>query len=280
MTARLLNGNRLGATPGNLIAWGYALIILGPMLWIFSNSFKRQIDILMGTTIAPITLSNYEGIINSRQSQFLWNLFNSLVVAVSSTAAVLVIATLAAFTIVRLEPPRWVTYLLLGWALIFHMLPTLTFVGSWYVMFAELGLHGTYTALILTHIVHNLPQAMFLMTGFVLNIPKELVQAARIDGCSYRQIFTHLIVPLSMGGMAAAGALAFISSWSDFAIALNLSNKETMTAPVAIATFAQEHQIRYGEMAAASVLSMVPALIFILFGQRFVVRGLLAGAMK
>ena len=132
----------------------------------------------------------------------------------------------------------------------------------------------------LTHIVHSLPQTVFLMVGFLLNIPKDLIQAARMDGCSYGQLFRRIVLPLSLGGMAAAGALAFIQSWSDFAIALNLTDQDTMTAPVAIATFAQEHQIRYGEMAAASVLSMIPALILILFGQRYVVRGLMAGAVK
>lgn len=269
-----------GGMAGNLVAWGYAFLILGPMVWILSNSFKRQIDILMGTTIAPVTLLNYQSIINSRQSHFLWNLWNSAVVSVVSTALVLIIATLAAFTVARLQPPRWVTFILLGWAVVFHMLPTLTFIGSWYVMFTQIGLHGTYTALILTQVVQGLPMALFLMIGFVSNIPKELVQAARLDGCTYAQVFRHLILPLSFGGMAAAGALAFISAWSDFAVALNLSNKDTMTAPVAIANFAQEHQILYGQMAAASILSMIPALAFIMFGQRFVVRGLLAGAVK
>lgn len=269
-----------GGIAGNLVAWGYAFLILGPMVWILSNSFKRQIDILMGTTIAPVTLLNYQSIINSRQSHFLWNLWNSAVVSVVSTALVLIIATLAAFTVARLQPPRWVTLILLGWAVVFHMLPTLTFIGSWYVMFTQVGLHGTYTALILTQVVQGLPMALFLMIGFVSNIPKELVQAARLDGCTYAQVFRHLILPLSFGGMAAAGALAFISAWSDFAVALNLSNKDTMTAPVAIANFAQEHQILYGQMAAASILSMIPALAFIMFGQRFVVRGLLAGAVK
>ncbi|AEQ51246.1 carbohydrate ABC transporter permease [Pelagibacterium halotolerans] len=277
MKSRAFSAGNIG---GNLVAWGYALIILGPMAWILSNSFKRQIDILMGTTVAPVTTSNYVNIIASRQSDFLWNLFNSGLVAVISTALVLAIATVSAFTVVRLSAPRWFTFGILGWALIFHMLPTLTFVGSWYVMFSQMGLHGSYLAIILTHTVNNLPLAIFLMMGFLLNIPKELVQAARLDGCNYRQVFIHLVIPLSMGGMAAAGALTFINSWSDFAIALNLSNRDTMTAPVAIATFAQEHQIRYGEMAAASVLSMIPALVFILFGQRFVVRGLLAGAVK
>ena len=265
---------------GNLVVWGYALLILAPMTWILSNSFKRQIDILMGRTIAPITLSNYDSLLWSRQSHFLDNVLNSTIVAVTSTALVLVFATLAAFTLVRLNPPRWVIFIVLGWSLIFHMLPTLTFVGVWYWMFSHIGLQGTYTALILTHTVQNLPMALFLMTGFILNVPPELVQAARLDGCTYGKVFRHVILPLSFGGMAAAGALAFIGSWSDFAISLNLSDSNTATVPVAIATFAQEHQIRYGEMAAGSVLSMVPALIFILFGQRFVVRGLLAGAVK
>jgi multiple sugar transport system permease protein len=265
---------------GQMVAWGYALLILAPMVWILSNSFKRQIDILMGRAIAPFTLANYDSLLWSRQSHFLDNVLNSSIVAVTSTALALLIATLAAFTIVRLDPPKWVVVIVLGWSLIFHMLPTLTFVSAWYWMFSRVGLLGTYTALILTHTVHNLPMALFLMTGFVMNIPRELVQAARLDGCTYGQVFRHLIVPLSLGGMAATGALAFINSWSDFAIALNLSDPRTTTVPVAIATFAQEHQIRYGEMAAGSVLSMIPALAFILFGQRFVVRGLLAGAVK
>src|SRR3546814_21103983 len=119
----MINRRDLEGIGGNLLAWGYALIILGPMVWIFSNSFKRQIDILMGTTIAPFTLSNYQQIISSRQSNFLWNLWNSAVVSVTSTVLVLAIATVAAFTLARLQPPRWVSFVLLGWALVFHMLP-------------------------------------------------------------------------------------------------------------------------------------------------------------
>lgn len=265
---------------GHLVAWGYALIILGPMLWILSNSFKRQIDILMGAGLTKPVLTNYNTVLFSRQSDFLMNLWNSAVVSVTSTIIVLAIATLAAFTILRLEPPKWAILLLMGWALIFHMLPTLTFVGSWYIMFTNLNLHGTFLVLILTHSVNALPQTMFLMIGFLMNIPKELIHSARIDGCSYGQVFRRIVVPLSYGGLAAAGALAFIQSWSDFAISLNLSDKDTMTAPVAIATYAQEYQILYGEMAASSVISMIPALVLILFGQRLVVRGLMAGALK
>ena len=143
-------------TGGDMVAWGYALLIVGPLVWILSNSFKRPIDILMGKMVAPVTDANYVSILFSRQSDFLANLLNSAIVAVSATALALLIATVAAFTIVRLTPPRWVSFLVLGWALVFHMLPTLTFVGSWYVMFSQANLHGTYLALILTHTVHIL----------------------------------------------------------------------------------------------------------------------------
>jgi len=269
-----------GRVAANVLVWGYAVIILVPTLWVLSNAFKYKIDIITGTTFSPITWGNFEQLLFSRQSQFLWNLLNSALVAVGSTAIVIVIATMAAFTLGRLRVPGWVRWLILGWALLFQMLPTLTFVGSWYVMWSAIGLHGTYISVILTHVVHNLPMGLFLMMSFMSALPHEIFQAARMDGCTNGQMFWRVAFPLVRGGMIAATALIFIFSWSDFAIALTLTSPTTMTAPVAIATFAQEYDIRYGEMAAGTLLSIVPALILILVGQRFIVSGLLAGAVK
>lgn len=269
-----------GRVAANVLVWGYAGIILLPTLWVLSNAFKYKIDIITGATLSPVTWSNFEQLLFSRQSQFLWNLLNSAFVAVSSTAIVIVIATMAAFTLGRLRVPGWVRWPILAWALLFQMLPTLTFVGSWYVMWSAIGLHGTYVSVILTHVVHNLPMGLFLMLSFMSALPHEIFQAARMDGCSNSQMFWRVAFPLVRGGMIAATALIFIFSWSDFAIALTLTSPATMTAPDAIATFAQEYDIRYGEMAAGTLLSIVPALILILVGQRFIVRGLLAGAVK
>ena len=269
-----------GRVAANVLVWGYAGIILLPTLWVLSNAFKYKIDIITGATLSPVTWSNFEQLLFSRQSQFLWNLLNSAFVAVSSTAIVIVIATMAAFTLGRLRVPGWVRWPILAWALLFQMLPTLTFVGSWYVMWSAIGLHGTYVSVILTHVVHNLPMGLFLMLSFMSALPHEIFQAARMDGCSNSQMFWRVAFPLVRGGMIAATALIFIFSWSDFAIALTLTSPATMTVPVAIATFAQEYDIRYGEMAAGTLLSIVPALILILVGQRFIVRGLLAGAVK
>jgi len=269
-----------GKIAANSLVWGYALIILVPIIWVVSNSFKRQIDILTGKTFAPFTWSNYESLLFSRQSDFLGNLLNSVIISSIATTAVIMIATMAAYTLVRLNPPKWVKWMLLGWALFFHMLPTLTFVGSWFIMFSSVGLHGTYFAMISTLIVMNLPVALFLMVTFTEAVPVEIIQAARMDGCNSRQTFFQVVFPLVRGGMIAAAALVFIFAWSDFSVAVVLTSKDTMTVPVAIATFAQEFEIKYGEMAAGSVLSMIPAITLILFGQKFVVRGLLAGAVK
>ncbi len=267
-------------TLAGMVVWGYALVILGPTVWVLSNAFKYKIDIITGATFSPFTWINFNELLFSRQSHFLWNLFNSTVIGIASTAIVIVIATMAAFTLACLDIRPWVRWAVLGWALLFHMLPTLTFVGSWYLMFSSVGLHGTYFAVIMTHAVHNLPMALFLMMSFVGALPRELIQAARMDGCSYDQVFWRIAFPLVRGGMIAATALTFIFSWSDFAISLTLTSRETMTIPVAIATFAQEYDIRYGEMAAGTLLSIVPALLLILVGQSFIVRGLLAGAVK
>ena len=269
-----------GQLISNSIVWGYALLILAPMAWVISNAFRRQIDILQGKLISPFTWSNFEELLFSRQSDFLMNLLNSAIVATSATVIIILVASMAAFTLGRLNVPGWFKWTLLGWALLFNMLPTLTFIGSWYVMFANLGLHGTYFAIIITQVVIHLPLAIFLLLNFLDGIPDELLQAARMDGLSDAQTFRKIILPLLRGGLIATAALVFIFAWSDFAVALNLTSSETMTAPVAISTYAQEYEIRYGEMAAGSVLSMLPALTLILIGQRFVVNGLLAGAVK
>ena len=270
----------IGHVLSNSLVWGYAFLIIGPMTWVLSNAFRYQIDILTGKLVAPVTLDNFRELLFSRQSEFLTNLFNSAVVASISTAIIIVVATMAAFTLARLSIAKWIRWCVLSWALVFHMLPTLTFVGSWYMMFTALGLHGTYVAVISAHVVSGLPIALFLMLTFIGALPEELIQAARMDGCAYGDMFWRIIFPLVRGGMIATAALVFIFSWSDFAMALTLTSPETMTAPVAIATFAQEFEIRYGEMAAGAALSIVPALTLILVGQRFVVSGLLAGAVK
>ena len=153
-------------------------------------------------------------------------------------------------------------------------------VGPWYVMFRMLGWHNTSTALILTHVALNLPIGIAVMSIFIRDVPLELEEAARIDGCSSWQLLLRIIVPLVKPGLAATGILVFVFSWNEFAVALNLTARQTATVPVAIAKFAQEYEIKNGVMAAAAILSVIPAVLLLLFAQRHIVRGLTAGSGK
>ncbi|WP_457662547.1 carbohydrate ABC transporter permease [Sinorhizobium medicae] len=118
-----------------------------------------------------------------------------------------------------------------------------------------------------------------MMSAFE-NIPRELEEAAVVDGCRTLTAFFVILLPLALPGLIAAGLLSFLFSWSEFSIALNLTTKETYTIPVAIASYAGENEIMHGQMAAASVLSTIPAVVLMFFGQRFILGGLTAGAVK
>ena len=115
---------------------------------------------------------------------------------------------------------------------------------------------------------------------FMQDVPGEILEAARIDGASGPQLLARIVVPLIRPGLAAAGVLAFVFSWNEFTVTLDLSQRQTATVPIAIGKFAQENTINYTEMAAAALLATVPAVILLLLAQRFIVRGLTAGAVK
>lgn len=265
---------------GYLMLAAGVFIILGPFLWVTLQSFKYEIEILKGSWIFPPTLFNYNDVLWSRRSDFLLNVTNSAIVASISTALVLVVGTLAAYSLSRLKWQKWIAATFLGWTLIFNMIPPLTLVGPWYLIFREIGLSETLTAVTLTHITLNLPMTVWMMMAYFSDIPKDLEEAAMVDGCRRIDAFWRISLPLVTPGLIAAGVLAFVFSWNEFSVALNLTGRATATVPVAIARFAEEYEIQYGQMAAASVLSTIPALILMFFGQRFVVQGLTMGAVK
>jgi len=265
---------------GNLMLILGVFIIIGPFLWVALQSFKYEIEILKGSWIFPPTLFNYEDVLWSRRSDFPRNVLNSAIIATISTFFVLVVGTLAAYSLARLQWRKWIAGAFLGWTLIFNMIPPLTLVGPWYLIFREIGLSETLTAVVLTHIALHLPMTIWMMMAYFGDIPKDLEEAAMVDGCRRIDAFWKISLPLVTPGLIAAGVLAFVFSWNEFSVALNLTGRATATVPVAIARFAQQYEVQYGQMAAASVLSTIPALILMFFGQRFVVQGLTMGAVK
>jgi multiple sugar transport system permease protein len=256
------------------------LFIVGPTVWIFINSIKFQIAIYTGAWVFEPTLENYSEVLFSRRSDLARNLVNSLVVATASTVVVLVVGTLGAYGIHRWYKGKLVARILLGWVLVFHMIPVLTLVGPWYLLFQSLGLYNSLLALVLTHITINLPMTLWIMLTFIDEVPTELREAATIDGCGEFTTFRRIILPLVGPGLVSSGILSFVFSWNEFAIALNLTARDTATVPVAIARFAQQFEVLHAQMAASSMIAIVPAMLLMVFGQRYVVRGLTTGAVK
>lgn len=273
-----------GTRRGELLVHAFLLTaaaaVLFPFLWIAMAAFKTQIALLSGAVAFRPVLSNFQDVLFSKTSEYLDNFRNSLIVGIGSTAGVLVVGTLGAWSISRMRWPAWTVHGLLAWAIVFQMIPPITMVGAWYVMFRAVGLYNTYAGLILAHLTLNLPLVLWMMSVFVSQVPLELEEAARIDGASTPGLLWRVVVPVIRPGLIACGLLAFILSWNEFAVALNLTAKQTATVPVAIAKFAQEFEIQYTQMAASSVLSTLPAMVALLVGQRYIVGGLTAGAIK
>lgn len=257
-----------------------AILVLAPIIWTVAAGFRTQISLLMGDVLFAPIWSNFSEVLWSKTSDFLLNYRNSIIVGLVSTALCVVVATLAAFSLNRMRWPGWVVHLFLAWTMIFHMIPPVALASAWFSMARAVGLENTFTGLILAHATLNLPMAIWLMAVFVRDVPKELEEAAIMDGADTPHILWYVILPLITPGLAATSILTFIFSWNEFAVALTLTMKQTATVPVAIAKFAQDFEIQYTQMAASAALAMVPAILVLLVAQRYIVKGLTQGAVK
>lgn len=257
-----------------------AVLTIGPFLWIALASFKTQIALLMGTVKFNPVAMNYDEVLFGNTSLFAHNFLNSIVVASVSTLMAMTIGFLAGYSLLRLRWPVWVVNLFLLWAVVFNLVPPVTLAGAWYELFRGIGLANDTVALILAHTTLHLPMSLWLLSSFLREIPRELEEAAFIDGAGFVKTLWRVVIPIMMPGLVSTGILVFIFSWNEFPVALALTNNTSATVPVGIAKFAQENEIKYTQMAAASVLSAIPALLALLFGQRYIVKGLTAGAVK
>ena len=257
-----------------------ACFVLVPFIWIIAAGFKTQISLLQGEIFFTPNVASYREVLFSKTTEFFSNAFNSLVIATASTLVIVVAATLGGYAMERMETPRWMVHTLLGWSVVFHMVPPITLVAAWFPLYRQFHLDNTYSGMVFAHMALHLPMALWLMSSFIREVPIELEEAARIDGCSTPYLLWKIIVPLIAPGLAATSILMFIFSWNEFAVALNMTAKQTATVPVAIAKFAQSYEIKYGEMAATAALALIPALLFLLMGQRYIVKGLTTGAIK
>ena len=253
---------------------------LGPYLWTLVTSVKTERELYQfPVTYLPHapTVINYVHVFQG--NPFGRFLLNSCVVSVSSTVLCLFLATLAAYAFARLQF-RGSRVLLLG-ILIVAMIPLISVIVPLYVLVRGLGLLNTYGGLIGPYITWSLPVAIFILTAFFREIPRDLEEAAAIDGCSRVGTLWRIIAPLAAPGLVTAGIIVFVNTWNEFLVALTLtSTTEMRTITVGIALFRGEFAFPWGVISAAVLLATVPIVTLILAGQRLVIRGLTAGAVK
>jgi len=276
--------NALGSRRSSFLLLMFLLsavfITLAPFVYIAMSSFKTQISLLMGDVTFSPTLLNYDEVLFDRTSDYLRNFTNSIVVTSVSTLLVVTISFFAGYSLFRMRWPTYVVNIFLIWSMAFNLIPSVTLASAWYDLARTAGLANDYVALILAHTTLHLPMALWLLASFFGEIPRELEDAAYVDGAGFVTLVRRVVAPLMAPGLIATAILIFVFSWNEFPVALALTNNETGTVPVAIAKYAQVEEIKYTQMAAASVLSAVPAILVLLFGQRFIVSGLTAGAVK
>lgn len=272
-------GQRAARTAKSVAFYALLALILVPFLfvlfWMALNSFKteRQITAYPPLLLFEPTLRNFE--ISFERNQILRFAQNSLIVASGATLLGLVFGVPAAYAIARFKLQR------LGLAiLVARVMPGISFLIPLFLLFRSLELVDTLAALILTHLIITLPIIVWMMISYFEDVPYELEESARVDGCNQWSAFVRIALPLVRPGLAAASILSFIFSWNNFLFALALSGFRTKTLPVAVLNNISYEGIRWGELNATATLITLPVILLALLVQRQIVRGLTSGAVK
>ena len=252
-----------------------AAFLLAPFLWMVLNAFKTPLQVirLPPELIFQPTLRNFENVFGTQN--FMRYIMNSIIIAGGCTLIGLLIGLPAAYSIARFRQNRLAIVILMA-----RMVPGITFLVPLFIIFRTLGMVDTYTSLILAHMLVGLPFIVWVMVPFFESIPRELTEAAVMDGASALRAFIMVVLPLSGPGIVTAAILSFVFSWNNFMFSIVLASSRTRTVPVAIYNFISYAQIDWGGLMAAAVVITLPVLVLAIVTQRYVIRGLTAGAVK
>jgi multiple sugar transport system permease protein len=254
--------------------------LLFPIYWIFSVSIKQGSQLFTWPPTyfpSPPTFNNYSEAIKTRP--LIPTMMNSLIVMAVSTATSVLLASLAAFSLARF---RFRGREVLRYSILFiRMLPAMIIAIPLFVQFQRIGLFDNLLSLIVVYTAFNLPFNVWMLTGFIEEIPRELEEAARIDGCSAWQLYSRIFMPLVTPGLVASIIFCMLLSWNEFQFALILTyTLKSQTLPIVVAGMSNDRGIYFGQMAAAGMITILPVLALGLFIQRYLVQGLTAGAVK
>lgn len=263
---------------GNLAAVGVVAVWLFPVYWIVLTSFKpiREINSAVPSFVFKPTIENYSDLFT--QFGFVHVLANSLIVTGATCGIVMVLGVLAAYALGRMQVPGEKHIAL--WILSLRFLPPIAVTIPFYIQWQDLGLLDTYVGLILVYVAFNLPFAIWLLRGFLADVPHELEEAALLDGLSRLQVIWRVVVPVILPGLASTAIFTFVFAWNEYLMALMLTAVHAVTVPVTIAKFVMPYTILWGDLSAAVVIQVVPMLIVVFLLQRHIVRGMTLGAVK
>ncbi|MEM2179101.1 MAG: carbohydrate ABC transporter permease [Candidatus Methanomethylicaceae archaeon] len=249
----------------------------GPIVFVIWTSFRDYGAILAGQFFGfHYSLANYFNVFFNPGYAFSKGLINSILVTLFTTFMVLIISFPAAYALARFK----ISGSLSSYILSIRLLPPIVFAVPLLILLYMTGLNDTIIGLIIVYLAFNIPLAIFLLRSFIIEIPIEIEEAAIIDGCSKFQTMLRITFPLSKPGLVAAGILTFIMTWSEYLFALLFTLKNAITINVVASQFVTQHTIRYGEIAAAMVIGMLPTVIFLSLIQKHLVKGLTFGAVK
>ncbi|MFL6560252.1 MAG: carbohydrate ABC transporter permease [Bacillus sp. (in: firmicutes)] len=250
-----------------------------PIYWTLNTAFKPEGDIIKRPLqYAPLspTIDNF--VMAWNNVGFATFFKNSLIVGIFTVVFVLICSTLSGYALSRYQFKGKRSFMLM--LLCTQFIPRAMMIIPLFIIFKNLGLISNPLSLIITYTAVEIPFTTILMSGFISNVPKELEEAAMIDGCTKLQSLRHVVFPLLMPGIVATGVFTFIYTWNEFLIALMLTNQQNkFTLPVGLSSMMGEFSINYGALAAGSVIALIPAVILFAYAQKHLVNGM-GGAVK
>jgi multiple sugar transport system permease protein len=266
------------------VVWVFVIAVMGfsliPFYWLVNTSLKKGASLSQGELFpSQPTFENYQAVFQS--AEFLLALRNSVIIAVVTTTVALVFASFAAYALARLKMRR--KALILTLILSVTTFPAIAIAAPLFSIWREIGLYDTLLGLIIPKLTFALPLAIYTLTSFFREIPRELEESAYMDGATPFTAFRKVILPLAVPGLATTAILVFISVWNEFLLAVTLTTSpEARPVPVAIAFFSgtSEFDQPLGTISAASVVITVPLVILVLLCQKRIVSGMTAGAVK
>src|SRR5215831_4512192 len=260
-----------------LAIFAVLIVLLFPIFWIIASSLKARGEFFTRPPVWVPANPEWLNYPDSLGRGALKGLTDSFIIAFSSMVISLLLGAPAAYAIARFQVGR---ENLAFWILSIRMFPPIATILPLFVVFRFVGLVDSYSGLVLSYTVFNLPFAIWILKGFIEDLPREIEEAAKVDGARPFQIFRMIVIPLAAPGLVVAALFTFIFAWNDFAYAVIFSGSKVTPLPVVIAQFAGGHEILWGQISAAAIMAILPALVLATFLQKYLTRGLTMGAVK